>query len=155
MVIISDVVSLKQRGKFQGITGTVVVLSNSLGPLIGALSSGLPALPPFKRLPLTTGCEFKGGVFTQKYSWRWIFWICLVRPEFARACSQASQLTCFSTLTAPRRAQHRRCHFCPSVASRDRLLESQGEENRLSWIAPHPRRQHLASDPHLLVRCPS
>lgn len=35
MVIISDVVSLKQRGKFQGITGTVVVLSNSIGPLIG------------------------------------------------------------------------------------------------------------------------
>lgn len=36
MIIVSDVVSLKERGKYQGVTGTIVVLSNSLGPLIGA-----------------------------------------------------------------------------------------------------------------------
>lgn len=48
MIIISDVVSLKERGKYQGITGVVVVLSNSLGPIIG-------------------------GLLTEKASWRWCF----------------------------------------------------------------------------------
>ena len=35
MIIISDVVSLRERGKYQGILGAVVALSNSLGPLLG------------------------------------------------------------------------------------------------------------------------
>ena len=48
MIIISDVVSLKERGKYQGITGVVVVLSNSIGPIIG-------------------------GLLTEKASWRWCF----------------------------------------------------------------------------------
>jgi MFS family permease len=48
MIIISDVVSLKERGKYQGITGVVVVLSNSCGPIIG-------------------------GLLTERVSWRWCF----------------------------------------------------------------------------------
>ncbi|RSH92821.1 hypothetical protein EHS25_008267 [Saitozyma podzolica] len=50
MIIISDVVSLKERGKYQGITGCVIALSNSIGPILG-------------------------GVFTEKVSWRWCFYI--------------------------------------------------------------------------------
>jgi MFS family permease len=48
MIIISDVVSLKDRGKYQGITGGVVATANSLGPILG-------------------------GVFTEKLNWRWCF----------------------------------------------------------------------------------
>jgi MFS family permease len=48
MIIISDVVSLKKRGTYQGIVGMVVAMSNSLGPLLG-------------------------GIFSEKVSWRWCF----------------------------------------------------------------------------------
>lgn len=48
MIIISDVVSLKDRGKYQGLIGGVVAISNSLGPLLG-------------------------GIFTEEVSWRWCF----------------------------------------------------------------------------------
>lgn len=37
MVILSDVVTLKQRGKFQGILGSAVGLGNAVGPIIMAL----------------------------------------------------------------------------------------------------------------------
>ncbi|WVQ85658.1 hypothetical protein IAT38_007824 [Cryptococcus sp. DSM 104549] len=50
IIIITDVVSLKDRGKYQGIFGCVVALSNSCGPLLG-------------------------GTFTQKTTWRWCFYI--------------------------------------------------------------------------------
>ena len=36
---VSDVVTLQDRGKFQGIIGGVVACGNSLGPIIGALFS--------------------------------------------------------------------------------------------------------------------
>ncbi|WVF70528.1 hypothetical protein IAT40_005319 [Kwoniella sp. CBS 6097] len=50
LIIIADVVSLKERGKYQGITGVVVALANSAGPILG-------------------------GTITEKISWRWCFYI--------------------------------------------------------------------------------
>lgn len=44
--------SLKDRGKFQGISGGVVALANSLGPVLG-------------------------GIFTEKLGWRYCFYIVL------------------------------------------------------------------------------
>lgn len=45
--VVSDVVSLKERGKYQGITGSVVAVSNSLGPVLG-------------------------GILTERATWRWV-----------------------------------------------------------------------------------
>ncbi|KAF8075225.1 MFS general substrate transporter [Lyophyllum atratum] len=47
-VIVSDVVSLRQRGKYQGILGVSVAFANGVGPLIG-------------------------GLLSQHSTWRWIF----------------------------------------------------------------------------------
>ncbi|GFN19516.1 MDR family MFS transporter [Aspergillus tubingensis] len=49
-IVVSDVVSLQDRGKYQGIIGIVVAAGTALGPLIG-------------------------GLFTEKVSWRWCFYI--------------------------------------------------------------------------------
>ncbi|KAI3030180.1 transcriptional regulator family: Fungal Specific TF [Aspergillus niger] len=49
-IVVSDVVSLQDRGKYQGIIGIVVAAGTALGPLIG-------------------------GLFTEKISWRWCFYI--------------------------------------------------------------------------------
>ncbi|KAG6846664.1 hypothetical protein H0H93_012566, partial [Arthromyces matolae] len=49
-IVISDVVSLRDRGKYQGIIGGTVALGYAIGPVIG-------------------------GALSQKVSWRWCFWI--------------------------------------------------------------------------------
>ncbi|CAK7232653.1 hypothetical protein SCUCBS95973_008331 [Sporothrix curviconia] len=49
-IVVSDVVSLQDRGKYQGIIGVVVAVATAIGPLVG-------------------------GVFTEKVSWRWCFYI--------------------------------------------------------------------------------
>ncbi|KAF9963097.1 hypothetical protein BGZ65_006009 [Modicella reniformis] len=50
MIIISDIVSLRERGKYQGIIGSMFGISAVVGPLLG-------------------------GVFAEKSSWRWAFYI--------------------------------------------------------------------------------
>ncbi|KAJ3007878.1 UNVERIFIED_CONTAM: hypothetical protein HDU68_003307 [Siphonaria sp. JEL0065] len=50
VIIVSDIVSLKDRGKFQGLTGAIYGLSSMIGPVLG-------------------------GYFTQNLNWRWCFWI--------------------------------------------------------------------------------
>ncbi|KAF9112700.1 hypothetical protein BGX27_002921 [Mortierella sp. AM989] len=50
MIIITDLVSHRDRGKYQGIIGATFGLSSVIGPLLG-------------------------GVFTDKASWRWAFYI--------------------------------------------------------------------------------
>ncbi|GLB38066.1 putative fungal trichothecene efflux pump (TRI12) [Lyophyllum shimeji] len=49
-IVISDIVSLRDRGKYQGIIGGAVALGYTIGPVIG-------------------------GALSQKVSWRWCFWI--------------------------------------------------------------------------------
>lgn len=49
-IVISDIVSLRERGKYQGIIGGAVALGYTIGPVIG-------------------------GALSQKVSWRWCFWI--------------------------------------------------------------------------------
>ncbi|GAA5975695.1 hypothetical protein JCM10908_005247 [Rhodotorula pacifica] len=50
LIIISDVVSLRDRGKYQGVTEITIAVGNGVGPIIG-------------------------GVLSQKVSWRWAFWM--------------------------------------------------------------------------------
>ncbi|KAF9175172.1 hypothetical protein BGX21_007707 [Mortierella sp. AD011] len=50
MIIISDVVSLRDRGKYQGIIGAMFGISSVVGPLLG-------------------------GVLAEKSSWRWAFYL--------------------------------------------------------------------------------
>jgi MFS family permease len=49
MVIVSDITTLKERGKYQGYLEAFIALGNGVGPLIG-------------------------GVFSEKVDWRWTFW---------------------------------------------------------------------------------
>ncbi|CCM02944.1 uncharacterized protein FIBRA_05059 [Fibroporia radiculosa] len=49
-IIISDIVTLRERGKYQGIIGVVVAFGFAIGPLIG-------------------------GALSEKVSWRWCFWV--------------------------------------------------------------------------------
>ncbi|KIJ12269.1 hypothetical protein PAXINDRAFT_101285 [Paxillus involutus ATCC 200175] len=49
-IIISDVVSLRDRGKYQGIMSGVVALGYAIGPPVG-------------------------GVLSERVSWRWCFWV--------------------------------------------------------------------------------
>ncbi|KAJ6789164.1 hypothetical protein PWT90_03288 [Aphanocladium album] len=62
-LIVSDVVPLRERGKYQGILGAVVALANGIGPVIGgALSS------------------------KSKESWRWIFRLNLPLTLLTTSC---------------------------------------------------------------------
>ncbi|KAF7975434.1 hypothetical protein HWV62_9563 [Athelia sp. TMB] len=51
-IIMSDIVSLQDRGKYQGIIGSVVAIANGIGP------------------PL-------GGALAEKVGWKWCFWVTL------------------------------------------------------------------------------
>ncbi|KAJ6577921.1 putative MFS drug transporter [Mycena capillaripes] len=51
-IIVSDVVSLRERGKYQGILGASVAFSYGVGPVLG-------------------------GLFVEHSTWRWIFWLTL------------------------------------------------------------------------------
>ncbi|KAI5475994.1 hypothetical protein MNV49_000507 [Pseudohyphozyma bogoriensis] len=50
MIIMSDIVSLRDRGKFQGYLGIAISLGSAVGPFAGAL-------------------------FSEKVTWRWTFWV--------------------------------------------------------------------------------
>jgi EmrB/QacA subfamily drug resistance transporter len=50
LAIVGDIVSPRERGRYQGLFGAVFGISSVLGPLLG-------------------------GFFTEQLSWRWVFWI--------------------------------------------------------------------------------
>ncbi|EFA77096.1 major facilitator superfamily protein [Heterostelium album PN500] len=50
MIVMAEIVPLRQRGKYQGLIGGVYALSSVIGPLVG-------------------------GSFTDNVNWRWAFWI--------------------------------------------------------------------------------
>ncbi|EGG24315.1 major facilitator superfamily protein [Cavenderia fasciculata] len=50
MIVMAEIVPLRQRGKYQGLIGAVYAVSSVIGPLIG-------------------------GSFTDNVTWRWAFWI--------------------------------------------------------------------------------
>ena len=62
-LIVSDIVPLRERGKYQGILGSVVALANGIGPVIG------------------------GALASQSHdSWRWIFRLNLFLSVLTTAC---------------------------------------------------------------------
>ncbi|KYQ93386.1 major facilitator superfamily protein [Tieghemostelium lacteum] len=50
MIVMAEIVPLRERGKYQGLLGAVYAVSSVVGPLIG-------------------------GTFTDRLNWRWAFWI--------------------------------------------------------------------------------
>ncbi|TLD11645.1 hypothetical protein PspLS_11539 [Pyricularia sp. CBS 133598] len=50
MIIVSDITTLENRGKYQGVLGAMISLANGVGP-------------------------FLGGVVVEKANWRWVFWM--------------------------------------------------------------------------------
>lgn len=64
-MIVSDVVPLRERGKYQGILGAVVALANGIGPVIGGALAG--AAP-------------------EQESWRWIFRLNLPLTALTTLC---------------------------------------------------------------------
>ncbi|KAJ9205065.1 hypothetical protein DTO164E3_1688 [Paecilomyces variotii] len=62
-IIVSDVVSLRDRGKYQGILGAVVALANGIGPVIGGALASI-----------------------SEDSWRWIFRLNMPLTAFTTLC---------------------------------------------------------------------
>ncbi|KAM0269863.1 hypothetical protein ACHAQH_009614 [Verticillium albo-atrum] len=50
MIIVSDITTLQNRGKYQGILGAIIALANGVGP-------------------------FLGGAVVESSTWRWVFWM--------------------------------------------------------------------------------
>ncbi|TIC03233.1 MFS general substrate transporter [Wallemia mellicola] len=87
-VIISDIVPLKERGKYQGILTAWTCLANGIGPLLG-------------------------GVFSETIGWRWCFWINLPLVGIALAVLQC--LVPFKKVTGDWRAKMKRIDYAGSI----------------------------------------
>ncbi|KAJ7302380.1 MFS general substrate transporter [Mycena albidolilacea] len=59
-IVVSDIVSLRERGKYQGIIGGVVAIGYAIGPVIG-------------------------GALAQNVGWRWCFWV-TIPVSFVATC---------------------------------------------------------------------
>jgi len=59
-IVVSDIVSLRERGKYQGIIGGVVAIGYAIGPVVG-------------------------GALAQSVGWRWCFWV-TIPISFVATC---------------------------------------------------------------------
>jgi MFS family permease len=72
LIITSDVVSLQERGKYQGLTEATVSLA---GLSAHDSSSSALMLLPFSQIAIANGIgPVLGGVLSEKVDWRWCFW---------------------------------------------------------------------------------
>ncbi|KAJ3158888.1 hypothetical protein HK101_001219 [Irineochytrium annulatum] len=88
MIIISDIVSIQDRGKYQGILGAVFGLASVVGPLLG-------------------------GAFSDHISWRWCFWINL--PVGAITIATAFLCLKFPAPTGDAKEKIRRVDFLGAI----------------------------------------
>lgn len=87
-VIISDIVPLKERGKYQGILTAWNCLANGVGPLLG-------------------------GVFSETIGWRWCFWINL--PLIGIALAVLQFLVPFKKVTGDWRVKVKKIDYAGSI----------------------------------------
>jgi hypothetical protein len=66
MIIVSDVVSLQQRGKYQGLLGISIALGSGIGPVLGGIC---------EHSPCNTYTRTNNCIVSSHASWRWVFWI--------------------------------------------------------------------------------
>ena len=112
MAAIGDIISPRERGRYQGYFGGVFGLSTVLGPLIG-------------------------GFFVEHLSWRWIFYINL--PLGLIAVAVIGWAFTAPARTRPPEDRRRGCGADGGRADGDRAVHQPGRAHLRLEIADHPR----------------
>lgn len=100
-VAIADLFSMRERPKYYGIIGMVWALASGVGPVLG-------------------------GVFTEKVSWRWCFYINLV------CCGELQSVLCLLTPTATGWSQYITTHLLLEARQPPNTARRWAQGNRLA-----------------------